>query len=44
VIHCKGGQIQQKDSHGNDPFPPKGYKLKKNHKKKYYDHRRTKAA
>lgn len=24
VIHGKNGQIQQKDSHGNDPFPPKG--------------------
>jgi uncharacterized protein YdaT len=23
-IHSKNGQIQQKDSHGNDPFPPKG--------------------
>jgi uncharacterized protein YdaT len=24
VIHDKDGKIQQKDSHGNDPFPPKG--------------------
>ena len=23
-IHGKDGKIQQKDSHGNDPFPPKG--------------------
>lgn len=23
-IHGKDGQIQQKDSHGNDDFPPKG--------------------
>ena len=23
-IHGKDGTIQQKDSHGNDPFPPKG--------------------
>ena len=23
-IHGKNGQIQQKDSHGNDKFPPKG--------------------
>lgn len=23
VIHGKNGQIQQKDSHGKDPFPPK---------------------
>lgn len=23
-IHGKDGQIQQKDSHGNDPCPPKG--------------------
>ena len=23
-IHGKNGQIQQKDSHGGDPFPPKG--------------------
>lgn len=21
---CKDGKIQQKDSHGNDPNPPKG--------------------
>ena len=24
VIHGKNGQIREKDSHGNDPFPPKG--------------------
>lgn len=24
VIHGKDGKIQQKDSHGNDPYPPKG--------------------
>lgn len=24
VIHGKDGKIQQKDSHGNDPNPPKG--------------------
>lgn len=24
VIHNRHGRIQQKDSHGNDPFPPKG--------------------
>jgi hypothetical protein len=24
VIHGKGGQIRQRDSYGNDPFPPKG--------------------
>ncbi|MCD4734434.1 MAG: DUF2188 domain-containing protein [Bacteroidales bacterium] len=24
VIHKKDGRIQRKDSHGNDPFPPKG--------------------
>lgn len=23
-IHGKDGKMQQKDSHGNDPFPPKG--------------------
>ena len=23
-IHRKDGQIQQRDSHGNDPHPPKG--------------------
>lgn len=23
-IHGKNGQIQQRDSHGNDKFPPKG--------------------
>jgi len=24
VIHGRNGQIRQKDSFGNDPFPPKG--------------------
>jgi len=24
VIHGKDGKIQKKDSHGNDPYPPKG--------------------
>ena len=24
VIHGKNGQIREKDSHGNDPYPPKG--------------------
>ena len=24
VIHNKDGRISRKDSHGNDPFPPKG--------------------
>ncbi len=24
VVHNKNGQIGWKDSHGNDPFPPKG--------------------
>jgi hypothetical protein len=24
VIHKKDGEIQRKDSHGNDSFPPKG--------------------
>lgn len=24
VIHGKNGKIQQSDSHGHDPFPPKG--------------------
>ena len=24
VIHGKNGRIQSKDSHGRDPFPPKG--------------------
>jgi len=24
TIHNKDGKIAQKDSHGNDPFPPKG--------------------
>ena len=23
-IHGKDGKIQKKDSHGNDPYPPKG--------------------
>lgn len=23
-IHDKKGRIQEKDSHGNDPYPPKG--------------------
>ncbi len=23
-IHGKNGQIRERDSHGNDPFPPKG--------------------
>ena len=23
-IHKKDGKIQRKDSHGNDPYPPKG--------------------
>lgn len=23
-IHGKDGKIQQRDSHGNDPFPPRG--------------------
>lgn len=23
-IHGRDGKIQQKDSHGNDPYPPKG--------------------
>ncbi len=23
-VHGKNGRIQGKDSHGNDPFPPKG--------------------
>jgi hypothetical protein len=23
-IHKKNGQIQSRDSHGNDPFPPRG--------------------
>lgn len=23
-IHGKNGKIQRKDSHGNDPYPPKG--------------------
>lgn len=26
VIHGKDGKIQRKDSHGNDPFPPKDQK------------------
>lgn len=24
VIHRKDGTIQKRDSHGNDPFPPRG--------------------
>jgi hypothetical protein len=24
VIHGRDGRIQQKDSHGHDPFPPRG--------------------
>ena len=24
VIHGKNGRIRQKDSYGNDPFPPRG--------------------
>lgn len=24
VIHNKNGRISQSDSHGNDPYPPKG--------------------
>ena len=24
VIHNKDGRISQKDSHGHDPYPPKG--------------------
>ena len=24
IIHRPNGQIRAKDSHGNDPFPPKG--------------------
>jgi len=24
VIHRRNGRIRDKDSHGNDPFPPKG--------------------
>ena len=24
VIHGKDGRIRQKDSYGNDPFPPRG--------------------
>ncbi|MFJ7565543.1 DUF2188 domain-containing protein [Herminiimonas sp. NPDC097707] len=24
VVHDQKGRIQYKDSHGNDPFPPKG--------------------
>ncbi len=24
IIHGQNGQIRAKDSHGNDPFPPKG--------------------
>lgn len=24
IIHRPNGQIREKDSHGNDPYPPKG--------------------
>lgn len=24
IIHGRNGQIRDKDSHGNDPFPPEG--------------------
>ncbi|MCB2289452.1 DUF2188 domain-containing protein [Clostridium sp. CS001] len=24
IIHRKNGQIREKDSYGNDPYPPKG--------------------
>ncbi len=24
IIHGKDGKIQRRDSHGNDPYPPKG--------------------
>ncbi len=24
VIHGRNGRIREKDSHGNDPFPPRG--------------------
>ena len=24
VIHGENGRIREKDSHGNDPFPPRG--------------------
>lgn len=24
IIHNKDGKISQRDSHGNDPYPPKG--------------------
>lgn len=24
IIHNRNGQISQKDSHGHDPYPPKG--------------------
>ena len=24
IIHGKNGRIREKDSYGNDPFPPKG--------------------
>lgn len=27
LIHGRNGQIQSKDSHGNDKFPPKGWPL-----------------
>jgi hypothetical protein len=24
IIHVRNGQIRERDSHGNDPFPPRG--------------------
>lgn len=24
IIHGRNGQIRERDSHGNDPYPPKG--------------------
>ncbi len=27
LIHGRDGQIRARDSHGKDPFPPKGYNL-----------------
>ena len=24
IIHGRNGQIRERDSHGNDPFPPRG--------------------
>ena len=24
IIHGRDGQIRERDSHGNDPFPPRG--------------------